>query len=91
MRTLAVLQIRDWSFKSPVAAGDTIHVRSTVVEKETRARGRHRVVTWKREVINHTGKLVQEGISVTLVEGRAGQGKVDPEASVAEAARQDPV
>src|SRR3954470_11329743 len=47
MRTLAVLHIRDWTFKAPVAAGDTVHVRSTVIEKELRARGRRGIVTWK--------------------------------------------
>src|SRR4029077_1312628 len=33
MRTLAVLSIRDWQFKTPVAAGDTIRTRATIVEK----------------------------------------------------------
>src|SRR5688572_21743071 len=46
MRTLAVLQIRDWTFKAPVSAGDTIRVRSRVIEKEVRARGRRGVITW---------------------------------------------
>lgn len=77
MRTLAVLSVRDWQFKAPVAAGDTIHVRSTVLEKEVRARGRRGVITWKREILNQDNKLVQEGISVTLVEGRASKSKDD--------------
>src|SRR5947208_6667591 len=37
MRTLAVLSIREWHFREPVFIGDTIHVRSQVVEKETRS------------------------------------------------------
>src|SRR5207302_7297983 len=38
MRTLAVLTIREWHFREPVFIGDTIRVRSEVLEKETRAR-----------------------------------------------------
>lgn len=73
MRVLAVIEVRQWTFKAPVFAGDTVHVRSMVKEKEVRARGRRGVVAWKREVLNQEGKLVQEGITVTLVEGRASQ------------------
>lgn len=71
MRTLAVLTIRDWQFVGPVFIGDTIRVRSEVVAREERARGRRGVVTWKRQVINQENKVVQEGLTVTLVEGRA--------------------
>src|SRR5260221_4585487 len=46
MRTLALLSVRDWAFKDPVFIGDTIHVRTKVVEKEARARGRRGVITW---------------------------------------------
>ena len=38
MRTLAVMHIRDWQFVGPVFIGDTIRVRSEVVEKEARPR-----------------------------------------------------
>lgn len=71
MRTLAFLSIRDWHFKEPVFPGDTIHVRATVLEKEERARGRRGVITWQRQIINQDGTVVQEGITQTLVEGRA--------------------
>lgn len=83
MRTLAVLHIREWEFKAPVGAGDTIRVRSTVIEKEPRARGRRGVITWKREILNQDGKVVQEGISVTLVEGRAAAQREHAESSAA--------
>ena len=71
MRTLAVLSIRDWQFRGPVFIGDTIRVRSEVLEKEARSRGRRGVITWKRQVINQEQKVVQEGVTLTLVEGRA--------------------
>jgi 3-hydroxybutyryl-CoA dehydratase len=71
MRTLAFMSIREWQFKAPVFSGDTIHVRTKVLEKQERSRGRRGVITWQRQAINQDGKVVQEGVTVTLVEGRA--------------------
>jgi len=71
MRTLALLSVREWNFLGPVFVGDTIKVRSKVLEKDVRARGRRGVVTWQREIYQQEGKVVQHGITVTLVEGRA--------------------
>jgi acyl dehydratase len=77
MRTLAFLSIRDWQFKGPIFAGDTIRLRSKVLEKEVRSRGRRGVITWERQIVNQENKVVQEGITLTLVEGRASQGEPD--------------
>jgi len=71
MRTLAFMGMKEWQFTLPVFIGDTIRVRSEVMAKEERARGRRGVVTWKRILLNQDEKTVQEGITVTLVEGRA--------------------
>jgi acyl dehydratase len=84
MRTLAFMSIRDWQFKGPVYIGDTIRVRSKVLEKELRGRGRRGVITWQRTIHNQEGKVVQEGISVTLVEGRASASEEQTEAPPAE-------
>jgi acyl dehydratase len=70
MRTLAFLGIREWEFQGPVFIGDTIRVRSKILAREARARGRRGVVTWQRQIINQEGKVVQAGLTVTLVEGR---------------------
>ncbi len=70
MRTLAVLAIRDWQFKGPVYPGDTIRVIGTVLHKEVRARGRRGEITWQRQIVNQEHKVVQEGVTITLVEGR---------------------
>jgi acyl dehydratase len=70
MRTLAFLSVREWQFREPVFAGDTIRTRSKVLEKQARARGRRGVITWQRQIINQEGKVAQEGVTVTLVEGR---------------------
>src|SRR4051812_11939798 len=82
MRTLALMCMREWHFKGPVFIGDTIRVRTKVVEKESRARGRRGVITWQRQIINQEGKIVQEGLSITLVEGRGTQRAEEAEAVV---------
>ncbi|MBY0229466.1 MAG: MaoC family dehydratase N-terminal domain-containing protein [Gemmataceae bacterium] len=71
MRTMAFLQLRDWQFKGPVFVGDTVSVATRVLEKKERSRGRRGEVSWQRQVLNQEGKVVMEGVSVTLVEGRA--------------------
>ncbi len=71
MRTLAFVSIRDWQFKLPVYIGDTIRIKTKVLEKEERSRGRRGIITWMRTISNQEGKIVQEGITLTLVEGRA--------------------
>ncbi len=71
MRTIAFLQVREWNFKEPIYIGDTIRIRSKVMEKNLRGRGRRGEIVWYRALVNQEGKVVQEGILVTLVEGRA--------------------
>jgi acyl dehydratase len=71
MRTLAFLSIRDWQFKGPVFIGDTIRLHSKIIHKEQRAKGRRGVITWQRRIVNQENKVVQEGVTLTLVEGRS--------------------
>jgi 3-hydroxybutyryl-CoA dehydratase len=71
MRTMAIIEIREWRFLEPVYAGDTIRVRTKVLGKEARARGKRGSLTWQRQIVNQDGKTVQEGVTQTLVEGRA--------------------
>jgi acyl dehydratase len=84
MRTLAVLYLRDWQFKEPVFVGDTLRVVSKVLEKESRSRGRRGVITWQRQILNQDRKVVQEGITVTLVEGRGPAKEESTESSESE-------
>lgn len=66
----ALLGIRDWSFNSPIAIGDTIRLRTWVEStRSTRAPGRG-VVEIKRQLVNHRDAVVQEGIVVLLVATR---------------------
>ena len=70
MRTMAFLQIREWFFRLPVYIGDTITVLTRVADKKERSRGRRGEIGWHRQVLNQEGKVVMEGGSLTLVEGR---------------------
>ena len=71
MRTIAFMSVKEWTFKEPVFIGDTIRAKSKVLEKEERSRGRRGVITWHRAIVNQNDKVVQEGFTVTMVEGRA--------------------
>ena len=71
MRTLAFISLKEWHFREPIFVGDTIRARTKVLAIEPRSRGRRGVITWQRQIINQEGEVVQEGISMTLVEGRA--------------------
>ena len=87
MRTIAVQAIREWLFKEPVFVGDTLRVITKVTAKESRARGRRGVITWEWQIINQDRKVVQEGVSVTIVEGRGAVkgGAAEESAAAAEA------
>jgi acyl dehydratase len=71
MRTLAFTAVNEWHFKEPVFIGDTIRIRTRVKDIEVRSRGRRAAIAWHREILNQNNKVVQEGVVVTLVEGRA--------------------
>jgi 3-hydroxybutyryl-CoA dehydratase len=71
MRTVAFLQVREWNFKEPLFIGDTVKLRSRLIAKTLRGRGRRGEMMWHRAVVNQEGKVVQDGTLVTLVEGRA--------------------
>jgi acyl dehydratase len=81
MRTLAFVEIRNWHFREPVFFGDTIRMRTRVLEKASRGRGRRGSITWQRQVMNQDHKVVQEGVTVTLVEGRGAATNGDSEAA----------
>jgi acyl dehydratase len=70
MRTAAFVRICDWKFLKPIFAGETVHVRTEIVSKTVRGRGRRGLITWKRQLVNQQGVVVQEGLTETLVEIR---------------------
>jgi acyl dehydratase len=70
VRTVAFVGVREWQFKGVVFAGDTVRVRTAVLSKELRGRGKRGEVVWRRTILNQEDKVVQEGVTVTLVECR---------------------
>jgi acyl dehydratase len=95
MRTLAFLGIREWRFREPIFVGDTIRVKTKVLELKPRSRNRRAEVAWQRQLVNQHGKVVQEGVTLTLVQGRAALVKdaadgLQPEAGSPPVAANDP-
>jgi acyl dehydratase len=74
MRTAAFVRIVDWRFLKPLFVGDTVRVHTEVIARAIKGRGRRGLITWKRQLVNQNGVVVQEGTTETLVEVR-----VDPE------------
>jgi len=70
IRTIAMLRVTSWKFLLPVFAGDTIKMKSRVIEKTLRGRGKRGEVIWHRSIMNQEGKSVQEGEVVLLIEAR---------------------
>ena len=71
MRTAAFVKLREWCFLKPLYIGDTVHVRTEVLAKDLQGRGRRGLITWKRQLVNQAGEVVQEGTAETLVEVRS--------------------
>jgi acyl dehydratase len=57
---LALLQNDGWRMLAPVKHGDTIRLRSRVLEKKETSKPDRAVVTFLREVIKHDGTVAQE-------------------------------
>jgi 3-hydroxybutyryl-CoA dehydratase len=85
VRTIALLGVREWKFVLPVFIGDTIHLRTSVVEKALKGRGKRGEIVWRRCIVNQDGKTVQEGLVMTLVECRPLEVPVTPKVAHAEA------
>jgi acyl dehydratase len=68
VRVQAFVGLREWYFRAPIFIGDTIRVRTRVLEKELRGRGRRGQVTWGITVVNQNDRVVQEGITMTILE-----------------------
>ena len=72
VRTVAFVSLDQWKFLKPIYFGDTVRVLTEVVEKQPQGRRMGRI-TWKRQLVNQDGQVVQEGMLVTLVACAAAQ------------------
>lgn len=66
MQTAAFVRIVEWHFSHPLFVGDTVHVETECISKQTDAK-RRGLITWRRRLVNQHGEAVQEGITDTLV------------------------
>ena len=57
---LALLQIDGWRMLNPVKHGDTIRMRSRVIEKKESTKPDRGVVTFERQCIKQDGTVAQE-------------------------------
>jgi acyl dehydratase len=56
---LGVLGIDEWRMNKPVKHGDTVHMRSTVLNKRETSKADRGIVSFKREFVNQRGDVVQ--------------------------------
>jgi acyl dehydratase len=68
--TLALVGVDEWKFVAPVFFGDAVQAKNQIVDLQPHGR-RAAKVHWKRQLLNESGRVVQEGIFVTLVAARA--------------------
>ncbi|MGH3452347.1 MAG: MaoC/PaaZ C-terminal domain-containing protein, partial [Haloechinothrix sp.] len=61
----------EWRFLKPVALGDTVRVRSELIEKRLTKSGERAIARHKREVLNQRDEIIEEGETsvMMLVDG----------------------
>ncbi|MBI1903297.1 MAG: MaoC family dehydratase N-terminal domain-containing protein [Planctomycetia bacterium] len=64
--TVSFVQVREWKFLEPIGVGDTVRVITEILDKTPRGR-RQGIVVWRRQLVNQSGSVVQEGVFETLV------------------------
>ena len=67
---LGFREIDGWKFSSPIFFGDTIHVQAEVSETRAIPRLGGGLVTLQVEILNQSGKVVQQGRWSMLVKAR---------------------
>ncbi|MGC1448301.1 MAG: MaoC/PaaZ C-terminal domain-containing protein [Xanthobacteraceae bacterium] len=59
--------IREWTYRAPLFVGDTVHVRSVILNKRVTSDGKRAVIERTLSLINQKDAIVQEGIAGTMV------------------------
>src|SRR5260370_4499756 len=60
MRTLALLNVKEWRFIGPIFIGDTLPLRSAGFAKAGGARGRRGGITSRPHIVNHAVKPLHQ-------------------------------
>lgn len=79
--TLALVGITDWQFEAPIFFGDRVQVVTEVEEIQQHGRRAGRV-TWRRQLLNQHGRVVQRGRFVSLVASRNRSRRLSPQDEV---------
>lgn len=67
---IAVLGIDEWRMHAPVKHGDTLHMRSTVLDKRETSKPDRGVVSFRREFVNQRNETVQSMIATFMYRRR---------------------
>ena len=59
--------IREWVYRAPIFVGDTVHVRSVILNKRITSDGKRAVIERTLSLINQNDAVVQQGIAGTMV------------------------
>jgi acyl dehydratase len=59
--------IREWTYRAPLFIGDTVHVRSVILNKRVTSDGRRAIVERTLSLINQNKAVIQEGIAGTML------------------------
>jgi acyl dehydratase len=59
--------IREWTYRAPLFVGDTVHVRSVILNKRVTSDGKRAIIERTLSLINQKDAIVQEGIAGTMV------------------------
>lgn len=68
---LALLQIDGWKMKGPIKHGDTIRMRSKVLDKKPSAKNDRGVVSLLRQIVKQDGSIAQEMTATLLYRRRS--------------------
>lgn len=68
---LAVIGIDEWRMLKPVMHGDTVHMRSTVLEKRETSKPGRGIVKVRREFMNQRDEVVQTMMATFMYKARA--------------------
>lgn len=71
---MALLGLDEWRFPAPVFIGDTVHLRTTVLEARVTAKPDRGVLKRRMELVNQDGVVVQSGILTSMVRARGSRG-----------------
>lgn len=64
--------VREWAYRAPIFVGDTVHVRSVILNKRVMSDGKRAVIERTLSLINQKNAVVQEGIAGTMVRLKSG-------------------